>query len=248
MCSKSELIKRELISDYLSDYRQQNPQIKNWSALSRVTGKSERTIHRYFSKEQTPNRTSFAEILEEVGIPAEEISEHLREHYGANYRPVGYDKDILSSAAAFDAFSKSKETMIIWAFTSKKDGTDLAEIQEHMHQNIAEILINKFLELGLIREINGKYKSVVVTTRRAEALLKTSQKVAELSSSLCGVFKTGSLIQVQGLSEKGYKNLNKIKEEFEEKFCKLTTDSDNLGNMPVAFALSLCNLGVKDEK
>lgn len=248
MCKEKDYARRELISQYLSEYRERNPHIRNWSRICSATGKSERTIHRYFSKEQTPNKTSFAEILEEIDIPSSEISDKLWEFYDVKYRPRGYDKDMVNSSSGFRQYSASNESLIIWAMASTKSGTTVEEISQHMHPAIAENLTNRFLESKILREINGRLRSEKLTTRRSDVLLHTATRSADLALAKDGIFKTGSLIKIEGFSKKGLKKLDELRHGFENDLYKLTEDPSNMGDCPTVLGLSLCKLGERDEE
>ena len=237
--------RRKMISKYLSDYRDQNPEIRSWLRLSRKTGKTERSLQRYYSQEQTPSKNSCAEILEELEVKSEEISDVLRDYYNASFIPKGWDRGLASNAAAFRSYASTDDKMVIWGLSAKKNGTSLDEISEYMVRVRAETVVETLLNDGFLREVNGRLRTDHAITRHPDVLLDTARRIAGVAYSSVSLYKTHSLVKVLGWSKAGKRVVDGIVDEFKRKLHECSSIPANIGDEPVLLGLTVCKLGEK---
>jgi hypothetical protein len=136
----------------------------------------------------------------------------------------------------------------MWALASCKDGLNPESVSDHFSGKVAEILITKMLDSGILKEINNRTKAANISIGNPKTQTEISIRLAEIADKLAGRATTKAFNEIWGWNDKGIETiLTDI-----NNFCKLLTrrinQSELRGNRPFILGLSACLLEWETER
>lgn len=221
-----------IISDLLNLYRT-DYEDTGWAKLIKKSRISRKTLERYVNKEQSPRPNSARSLLAALNISSEKIREVMKECYGIDY----LQKDP-SDPLNFQTVARSKDHMRIWILASSSDGTSEEKIKNFIAPIKVRKLLDNMLNMGIIREINGRIKAKEFTMACPETQLEAASTIAIIAQEDFSDQVTKAINQVWSCNLNGLAEVVRDIDNFASKIVSHRENVKFKGPVPLSLGLA----------